>query len=58
MEKQQINFEDKVIQLSEEEIKLIKGCILTAQETLKCIPFKNKDIKNKIEQIKKLQLKF
>lgn len=52
MEKNKIEFE------TEEEIKLLKGCILTAKETLKCIPIKNKNIKNKIEEIEKLILKF
>ena len=36
---------------NDEELKLIKGCLLTTKETFKCIPFKNKDIKEKLEQI-------
>lgn len=42
----------------EEEIKVIKGCLLTTKETFKCIPFKNQDIKNKIKQIDELLKKF
>lgn len=30
---------------NEEELKIIKGCLLTTKETFKCIPFKSKDIK-------------
>jgi len=40
------------------ELKLIKGCLLTTKETFKCIPFKNKDIKDKIIQIDNLLKKF
>lgn len=43
---------------NEEELKLIKGCLLTTKETFKCIPFKNKDIKLKIKQIDNLLEKF
>lgn len=45
-------------ELTQEELKIIKGCLLTTKETFKCIPFKNKDIKNKIEQIDELLKKF
>ena len=38
-------------ELTREDIKIIKGCLLTTKETFKCIPFKNKDMKNKIKQI-------
>ena len=38
-------------ELAQEEIKLIKGCLLTTKETFKLVPFKNNDIKEKIKQI-------
>ena len=44
--------------LSDEERKLIKGCLLTTKETFKLMPFKNSDIKNKIKQIDELLIKF
>lgn len=37
--------------LSKEDLKIIKGCLLTTRETFKCIPFKSNDIKNKMKQI-------
>lgn len=43
---------------NQEELKLIKGCLLTTKETFKCIPFKNNDIKEKMKQIDKLLEKF
>lgn len=43
---------------TQEDLKLIKGCLLTTKETLNYIPIKNKDIKNKIQQIDNLLLKF
>jgi len=43
---------------TDDELKLIKGCLLTTKETFKCIPFKNKDIKDKIIQIDNLLKKF
>lgn len=43
---------------NEEELKIIKGCLLTTRETFKCIPFKSKDIKNKIIEIDNLLKKF
>jgi len=49
-----IKMEDNNIKFTEEEIKLIKGCLLTTKETFKCVPFKNQDIKNKIKEIEKL----
>lgn len=39
---------------NQEELKLIKGCLLTTNETFKCIPFKNNDIKIKMKQINEL----
>lgn len=48
MEKQ-INLE-----LTQQDYKLIKGCLLTTKETLKCILFKTNDIKVKIEEIDRL----
>lgn len=41
-------------ELVQEEIKLIKGCLLTTKETFKLVPFKNNDIKEKIKQIDKV----
>ena len=41
-------------ELTQEDMKLIKGCLLTTKETFKYIPFKNNDIKNKIIQIDNL----
>ena len=46
------------LELTQEDYKLIKGCLLTTKETLKCIPFKTNDIKTKIEEIDKLLEKF
>lgn len=46
------------IKFTQEEINLVKGCLLTTKETFKCIPFKNQDIKNKIKEIDLLLLKF
>lgn len=43
---------------TEEELKIIKGCLLTTKETFKLLPFKNKDIKYKIQQIDNLLIKF
>lgn len=39
---------------NDEELKLIKGCLLTTKETFKCMPFKSKDIKNKMKEIDNL----
>lgn len=39
---------------SEEDIKLLKGCVLSTRELLSKIPFKNKDMKNKIKEIDNL----
>lgn len=43
---------------NEEEMKLIKCCLLTTKETFKCIPFKSKDMKEKMKQIDNLLKKF
>lgn len=43
---------------NEEELKIIKGCLLTTKETFKFIPFKSKVIKNKIIEIDNLLKKF
>ena len=43
---------------NKEELKIIKGCLLTTKETFKCIPFKSKYIKNKIIEIDNLLKKF
>ena len=40
-----------IFNLSKEEYKLLKGCLLTTRETFKCIPFKNSDINDKIKKI-------
>lgn len=42
------------MEFNEYELKLIKGCLLTTLETFKIVPFKSKDIKNKINEIEKL----
>lgn len=43
---------------NEEEMKLIKGCLLTTKETFKLLPFKKENIKIKINEIDKLLEKF
>lgn len=43
---------------NEEEMKLIKGCLLTTKEIFKLLPFKKENIKNKINEIDKLLEKF
>lgn len=43
---------------NEQELLLIKGCLLTTKETFKLLPFKNENIKNKIKEIDKLLEKF
>lgn len=42
----------------EEELKIIKGCLLTTKETFKLLPFKKENIKNKIKEIDNLLKKF
>lgn len=37
--------------LTQEDLRIIKGCLMTTKETFKCTPLKNKDMKNKIIQI-------
>lgn len=54
MEKDNLHFK---AELTQEDIKLIKGCLLTTKETFKLMPIKNKDFKNKINQIDELLLK-
>ena len=39
------------LKLNAEDFKLVRGCILTTKETFNCIPFKNKDIKDKLKKI-------
>lgn len=51
MENNNINFTD-------DELRLIKGCLLTTKETFKLMPFKTNDVKNKILDIDKLLKKF
>lgn len=46
------------MEFNNEELKVIKGCLLTTKETLKCIPFKNSSMKNTLAQIDNLLLKF
>ncbi len=41
-----------------EELKVIKGCLLTTKETLKLVPFKNSSMKKTLAQIDNLLLKF
>lgn len=38
-------------EFTKEDLKIIKGCLLTTKETLKLVPFKNKDTKNKLIEI-------
>lgn len=38
-------------EFTQEELKLIRGCLLTTKETFKLVPFKNSNIKEKIKQI-------
>lgn len=45
-------------ELTQEDLKLIKGCLLTTQETFKLVPFKNQSIINKIKQIDEVLQKF
>ena len=40
-----------ILNLSLEDFKLLRGCVLTSRETFNCIPFKTKDIKNKLKEI-------
>lgn len=43
---------------NEEELKIIKGCLLTTKETFKLLPFKKENVKNKIKEIDNLLKKF
>lgn len=43
---------------TQEDLKIIKGCLLTTKETFKCIPFKDSELKRKIEQITMILNKF
>ena len=43
---------------NEEELKIIKGCLLTTTETFKLMPFKKQNIKDKITEIDNLLKKF
>ena len=43
---------------NEEELLLIKSCLLTTKETIRLLPFKKENIKNKINEIDKLLQKF
>ena len=45
-------------EFTQEELKVIKGCLLTTKETFKLVPFKNNDIKEKIKQIDTILNKF
>ena len=46
------------LEFSQEELKLIKGCLLTTNETFKLIPFKDKKTKDTISAINNLLKKF
>lgn len=37
--------------ITQEDLKLVKGCLLTTKETLKILPFKTNDIKAKLKEI-------
>jgi len=41
-----------------EDLILIKGCLLTTKESFKLLPFKNENIKNKMQEIDNLLKKF
>ena len=41
-----------------DELKLLKSCLIITQETIKCMPFKNKKCNDKIIAINDLLLKF
>lgn len=43
---------------SKDELKIIKGCLLTTKETFKCIPFKTNEIKKTMLEIDNLLKKF
>ena len=43
---------------NEEELKIIKGCLLTTNETFKIIPFKDKKTKETMLAITNLLKKF
>lgn len=45
-------------ELTQEDLKVIKGCLLTTKETFKIIPFKGNDIRQKMQQIDKILNKF
>lgn len=38
-------------ELTQEDLKLIRGSLLTTRETFNLVPFKNSNIKEKIKQI-------
>lgn len=46
------------LSFTQDDLKLINGCLLTTKEFFKSLPYKNQDIKNKIKQIDILLLKF
>lgn len=45
-------------ELTQEDLKVIKGCLLTTKETFKIIPFKGNDIRQKMQQIDTILNKF
>lgn len=46
------------LEFSQEELKIIKGCLLTTNETFKLVPFKDKKTKDTISAINNLLKKF
>lgn len=44
--------------ITQEDLKIIRGCLLTTKETLRVLPFKNNYMKNKIKQIDVVLAKF
>ena len=46
------------MEFSQEELKIIKGCLLTTNETFKIIPFKDKKTKETMSAINNLLEKF
>lgn len=44
--------------ITQDDLKIIRGCLLTTKETLRVLPFKNNDMKNKMKQIDEVLAKF
>lgn len=44
--------------ITQEDLQLVKGCLLTTKEALKILPFKTNEIKNKLIEIDKFIQRF